>query len=102
MLKKTITFEDLDGNQVTEEHYFHLSKADLIEMEVSRDGGMQACLQKVVSSENGKEIIEAFKYLVRESYGERTPEGRFVKNAQRTEEFMSSEAYSEFFMSLVT
>ncbi len=40
MLKKTITYEDFDGNQVTEDHFFHLSKADLVEMEVSQKGGM--------------------------------------------------------------
>ena len=31
MLKKTITCEDFDGNQYTEDYYFHLNKTELAE-----------------------------------------------------------------------
>lgn len=102
MLKKTIKFTDLDDKEVTEDHYFHLSKADLVEMEVSQQGGMQTYITKIVESNDGKKIIEVFKDLIRMSYGSRTDTGRFVRDKEKTEEFMASEAYSELFMELVT
>jgi hypothetical protein len=102
LIKKTLTYTNVDEQQVTETAYFHLTKADLIEMEVSMEGGLQAQIQRVIDSENGAEIINIFKMLIRRSYGQRTEEGRFVRDPTKTEEFMSSEAYSELFMSLVT
>jgi hypothetical protein len=95
LLKKSITYTDFDDNEVTETHYFHLSKADLIEMEVSKEGGMQAYIQRVIASEDGKQIIEVFKDLLQKSYGTRTEGGRFLRDSEKTAEFMASEAYSE-------
>lgn len=102
MLKKTIKFDDVDGQERTEVHYFHLSKADLIKMEVAQKGGLQKHLERVIESEDGKQIIEIFENLIRQSYGQRTEDGRFLRDPQKATEFLSSEAYSELFMSLVT
>lgn len=103
MIKKDITFTDFDGNEQTETHYFHLSKADIIEMEMSEDGGLSGKLQKIGTEGTPKEILNHFKQFIAKSYGHR-PEGttKFIKNEARTEEFMSSEAYSELFYELVT
>lgn len=103
MLKKTITYEDFNGDMVTEDHFFHISKADLVELEVSHEGGMAAWLQKIVESNNGKDIIEEFKKLLLMSYGKKSADGkRFIKTQELREEFLSSEAYSTLFMELVT
>lgn len=102
MLKKDITFNDFDGNEITETHYFHMTQADLVKMDMSRKGGMQVYVARIVAAQDGKEIIEVFDELLRMSYGTRTPEGRFVRNQTMTEEFMGSEAYSALFMELVT
>lgn len=101
MLKQSIKYTNFEDREVTEEHYFHLSKADLVEMEVSRPGGLQAHLERVIQSEDGKEIIAAFKELIHKSYGVRK-DGRFIKNKDLADEFMASEAYSELFMRLIT
>ncbi|MGG6494729.1 UNVERIFIED_CONTAM: hypothetical protein NY603_17485, partial [Bacteroidetes bacterium 56_B9] len=84
MLKKTITFENpFTGASVTEDHYFHISKADLLEMEMeehkdeykTKSGetvtGMQAKLQRIVDSEDGKAIMAEFKDIIRRSYGKK-------------------------------
>lgn len=103
MLKKTITFEDFDGNEVTEDHYFHLSKADLIEMEVSEKGGLEETITKIVAEEDGKRIVDLITYVVQKSYGERSEDGkRFIKNDDIWEKFKSSEAFSELMVSLYT
>ena len=101
MLKKSITYEDFDGNTITEDHYFHLSKADLVEMEMSHKGGLHEYLQRIVADEDGKAIIAEFKELILASYGERSDDGkRFIKTPQLREEFQSTEAYSALFMEL--
>lgn len=105
MLKKTITYTDFNGKEVTEDFYFHLSKADLIELEMSQhgEGGMAAWLKKIVDSNDGKAIINEFKKLILNSYGQKSPDGkRFVKSDALRDEFMSTEAYSTLFMELCT
>jgi hypothetical protein len=103
VLKKTITYEDFDGNEVQEDFFFHLSKAELVEMEVSHEGGLAESLQRIIAAEDGKAIIAEFKNIILSAYGKRSEDGkRFVKNAAIREEFESSEAYSAFFMDLVT
>jgi hypothetical protein len=103
VLKKCITYEDFNGEEVTEELYFNLSKAELVELELSRPGGMQEHLQKIVESEDGKAIITEFKELILMSYGQRSEDGkRFIKNQELRDEFASTEAYSQLFFELCT
>jgi hypothetical protein len=103
VLKKTITYEDFNGDEVSEDFFFHLSKAELVELELSHEGGLSASLQRIVDAEDGKAIIAEFKNIILGSYGKRSIDGkRFIKNQQFREEFESSEAYSTLFMELVT
>jgi hypothetical protein len=103
VLKKRITYEDFNGEEVTEELYFNLSKAELVELELSRPGGMQEHLQKIVESEDGKAIITEFKELILMSYGQRSEDGkRFVKTQAMRDDFASTEAYSQLFFELCT
>lgn len=103
MLKKTITYEDFNGETTSEDLFFHLSKAELVELEMSHEGGLSASLQKIVDSKDGKAIIAEFKNIILSSYGKKSEDGRrFIKNQTLREEFESSEAYSTLFMELVT
>jgi hypothetical protein len=103
MLKKTITYEDFNGETVSEDFFFHLSKAELVELELSHEGGLSESLQKIVAAQDGKQIIAEFKDIILGSYGKRSDDGkRFVKNQTLREEFESTEAYSTLFMELVT
>lgn len=103
MLKKTITFDDLDGNPVTEDFYFNLSKAEIAEMELSHEGGLSGYLQEIIKSRDGKAIIEKFKEIILLAVGRRSEDGkRFIKNDEIANEFMQTNAYSELFMEIVT
>ena len=46
MLKKTITYIDYDDNERTEDFYFNLSKAELLEMEWSVEGNFTTVIKK--------------------------------------------------------
>ncbi len=103
MLKKTITYEDFNGETVSEDFFFHLSKAELVELELSHEGGLSAALERIIAAEDGKSIIAEFKNIILSSYGVRSEDGRrFVKNQTLRDEFESTEAYSTLFMELVT
>ena len=103
MLKKTITYTDYDGNTRTEDFYFNLNKAEIAEMELSTNGGMEKMLTQIVNSQDGKRIMEVFKGIILKAYGVKTADGkRFEKSEEISKAFEQTEAYSELFMELVT
>lgn len=103
MLKKTIKYTDFNGEEAQEDFFFHLSKAELIELEASHEGGLAEAMTRIVAANDTKAIIAEFKKIILQSYGKKSMDGkRFIKNQQLREEFESSEAYSTLFMELVT
>ena len=103
MLKKTITYTDYNGMERTEDFYFNLSKAEIMEMEMSTSGGLAEMIQRVVASQDAPSIIKIFKDLVLKSYGVKSLDGkRFEKSEKLTTEFAQTEAYSILFMELAT
>lgn len=103
MLKKSITFNDLDGNEVIKDFYFNLSKAELAEMEIGEQGGLAKKLQGILDSGDQRLIVDTFKMILASAVGIRSEDGiRFIKNQDITDSFMQSEAYSELFMELIT
>lgn len=103
MLKKAITYTDFNGEELTEDFYFNLTKAELIELEMGFDGGLSEGLKKIVASKDGNAIMQEFKRIILTSYGQRTDDGkRFVKNQTLRDEFESTEAYSVLFVEIVT
>ena len=103
MIKKTMTYTDYNGNERTEDHYFNLSKAEVMEMEMSTNGGMAEMIQRVVAAQDQPAIIKIFKDLILKAYGVKSPDGkRFIKSEQLSTEFAQTEAYSQLFMELAT
>lgn len=101
MLKKTITYTDYNGTERTEDFYFNLSKAELMEMELSTTGGLAEMIQKIVAAQDSPAIIKIFKDLVLKAYGEKSLDGkRFVKSEEISKGFAQTEAYSILFMEL--
>lgn len=103
MLKKTITYTDYDDNQRTEDFYFNLSKAEIVEMEMSENGGLEKLLTKMIAEQDSKRLTEMFKEIILKSYGEKSLDGkRFIKSPELREAFVQTEAYSELFIALTS
>lgn len=103
MLKKTITYTNYNGIEVTEDFYFNLTKAEIMEMEMSTSGGMAEMINKIVASQDAPAIIKIFKELILKAYGEKSADGkRFVKSEEISVAFSQTEAYSQLFMELAT
>lgn len=103
MLKKTITYTDYNGVERTEDFYFNLNKAEILEMEMSISGGLTEMINRIIAAQDAPAIIKIFKDLVLKSYGVKDADGkRFVKNDKIRDDFAQTEAYSVLFMELAT
>lgn len=103
MLKKTISYTDYNGVERTEDFYFNLSKAEIMEMEMGTTGGLAEMITKVTQAQDAPAIIKIFKDLVLKAYGEKSADGkRFVKSDEIATAFSQTEAYSILFMELAT
>lgn len=112
MYKKTITFEDFNGNKRTGDYYFNISEAEFIEMDMNESqmqadggisGGLSEKLEQIRKGGSGREILAAFKDILFLSYGIKSDDGLvFEKSAEISRRFEQSGAYNEFFTELVT
>lgn len=103
MLKKTMTTVDFGGTERTEDYYFNLTKAEIIEMQLCTDGGFVETVKKIVEAKNQLELTHLFKTIICASYGVLSPDGRkFVKNQQVLDDFMATQAYSDLYIELLS
>ena len=99
MLKKTITYVDYNGTERTEDFYFNLSKAELIDLQIGQTGGLESTIDKIVKTKDQSKIIKLFKELILKAYGEKSDDGRrFIKSEELSTAFSQTEAFSELFM----
>lgn len=102
MIKKTMTYETFDGELATEDFYFNLSKAELLDMELTT-GGFQKMITKLIDTQDRKGIVAIFKDILDLSYGVRSEDGRrFYKSDEILAEFKASQAYSDLYFELAT
>lgn len=103
MLKKTITYEDFNGESRTEDFYFNLNKNELAKLEHSKGGGLTEWVKKAVQAKDGKTILDVFDEILAATYGEKSLDNReFVKSPEIFQKFKSTNAYDIIFMDLVT
>lgn len=95
MLKKTITYTDYNDRVRTEDFYFNLSKAEIMDMEMSIEGGLTQMINKITAAQDYNALYKFFTNLIRKAYGEKSEDGkRFVKSEDISDSFTQTEAYS--------
>ena len=103
MYNKTVTYKDYKGNTRTEDFYFNLNKAELVELELSTKGGLTVTMDRIIAAQDNPTLFKIFKDLVSKSYGVLSDDGRkFIKNQEVLDDFMQTEAYSIIFSELAT
>ena len=103
MLKKTIEYEDWDGNKRTEDFYFNMSKSELMEMELSTEGGLKNRLERIAKKVDAPKIMEFFKEFIMKAYCEKSDDGRrLIKRKELAEAFIETPAYDILFMELLS
>lgn len=112
MIKKTVTYEDFNGVETTEDLYFNLNELELTELAADLPDEMvetvgekptEETAAKALSSLGTKGILEFVKNLLLKSYGVKSADGRmFIKNEKVLDEFQYGGAFSAIVMELMT
>lgn len=103
MIKKTVTYEDYNGEMRTETFYFHFTEAEILDMEMSTEGGFAERIQRIIDAKDQSALMKLIKKFVIDAYGVKSPDGkRFIKNDEVKAAFLECPAYSDIFMDMVT
>lgn len=102
MLRKTIAYEDFEGNRREETFCFNISRAELAMMENSEVGGFKKKLERIVTAQDNVAIMEVLREIIHKAVGEVSPDGRrFMKSEECSKAFEETEAYSELIVELL-
>lgn len=103
MYKKTITYTDFNGVERTEDFYFNFTKAELMDLNLSTEGGLLEIVKTIIKAKDTPELVKLFKKMILLAYGVKSEDGRkFKKSDDIRDDFLSTEAYSEIYMELAT
>ena len=103
MYKDRRTYTDFNGTERTEDFYFNLTEAELTEMELSVNGGLNQLIEQIVATQDGAKIITIFKDLICKAYGVKTLDGKgFKKSKEILEDYTCTQAFSDLYMELAT
>ena len=119
MLTKTITYEDFNGNKVTETLQFNLTKTEAMEIAFALPDNIKSVVQtgpndvteetakKILARMGDTKIFDFIKTVVLKAYGEVSEDGRkFIKKDENGKdlsiEFSQSLAYDAIITELMT
>lgn len=103
MLKKVITYTDFNDVEQVDTFYFNFSKPELLEMELSFDGGLSEYIKKISEEKRPLELVKLFKDIILKAYGQKSADGKsFVKSEQLSREFSQTAAFVALYMELST
>jgi hypothetical protein len=99
MIKKTVTFENLDGETESQDLWFHISKDEIIASIDSEEKDallpslmtVQALIEDDKAS--GLDIIRAMRLIIAKAYCEREGSGLKAKSKEASDAFLRSPAY---------
>lgn len=91
MHKVNLTYEDYNGDTVTEDLYFNLTKAELLDMNFEATGGLVNYMESIINARDVATLNTLFKNLLLKAYGEKTPDGKhFMKTPEIALKFQCS------------
>lgn len=109
MFKKTMTFDDLNGDEVTQTFYFNYNKKEIAEMlEIKDLEGKLKLLQTPIEEsgltqqENTQQAYDILQDLILDAYGEKGADNvTFVKNPELREYWRNHVAFVELIFELI-
>jgi len=76
MIKKTIQYETPDGENVVEDFYFHVSKDELLDLNLRDNKGIEQIGKELAETQDGEKAWHLLKDLLLTTYGKRTADGK--------------------------
>lgn len=103
MIKREVPYKDFNGIDRKETVYFNLSETELIDMQMSKTGGLDVILRTIIDTNDQVQLYNIFKDLVLKAYGEKSEDGRrFIKSDELRHEFSQTEVYNKLWYGLAT
>jgi hypothetical protein len=105
MIKKTITFEDYNGEERTKDFYFHMNQVEFSKLNGEVPGGIERRMQKIIEDRDEDALLRIIDLLVSRSYGEFDDEDEFTKVSKTGrplyEKFVNTDAYDQLIIELI-
>lgn len=105
MVKKTLTYNDFEGKEVTRDYYFNISKMEFRELDRKIPGGLENMIERIRTERDENRMLDLMTILILAAYGEKSEDGRFVKEdaygRKLSSFFKISEAWDVLFMNLL-
>lgn len=103
MLVRPITYTDFNDNEVTETFHFHISKNEIVDLEVEHNEGMEEFIKRIVEADDKKALLGEFKRIILLAYGEKSEDGkRFIKSDELSHAFSQTAAFDTLFIEMFT
>ena len=107
MISEKIKYVDYDGTEREETCYFNFNKDELMELEMSKDGGLGKWLRKIVESKQTSQVQKYYKKFILSAYGEKSNDGREFRKYDDDgrplwRKFESTGAFHELYYKLMT
>lgn len=105
MVKKTLTYNDFEGKEVTKDFYFNISKMEFRELDRKIPGGLERMIDQIRVEKDENRMLDLMSTLILAAYGEKAEDGRFVKEdawgRKLSSFFKISEAWDVLFLNLL-
>lgn len=106
MLKKTITYEDFNGEKKTKDFYFHMNQVEFAKLNGEIPGGLEKHIQEIVEDKDDDAMLRMIDLLVSRSYGKFDEDDEFTKIDRNGrplyEKFVNIDAYDKLIIELVS
>ena len=106
MLKKTITYEDFNGEKKTKDFYFHMNQVEFAKLNGEIPGGLEKHIQDIVDDKDDDAMLRMIDLLVSRSYGKFDEDDEFTKIDRNGrplyEKFVNIDAYDKLIIELVS
>lgn len=98
MIKKTVNYTDWDGEKVSEDLYFNLNKAELMELNKRYGGKLDKHLKRMTERKEYSKLGVFYKDFILKAYGRKSEDGRrFEKSDEAARDFYQSLAFDTLF-----
>lgn len=96
MITKVVKYTNFKGEEKTKELTFHLTEQELMDLQLTTEGGLDQLINKAVETKDAGTMLKIFKELILKSYGEISEDGdSFVKSKEKSEAFSMTAAYNK-------
>lgn len=98
MFKQTVTYANFNGEEVSEDLYFHLTKLEITRLNFKYDNDLEKYAQNASKDEDGTKMVDFMTDLILTAFGKKSADGsKFDKSPEVKKDFEYGAAFAELF-----